>query len=71
MRFSFFLTEAWESLRRNWVMTLASILTVFISMGILGAVLVIDRNLVSCRTWHDYGTGFFKTFIEQLKRQSA
>jgi cell division transport system permease protein len=45
MRFSFFLAEAWESLRRNWVMTLASILTVFISMGILGAVLVIDRNL--------------------------
>lgn len=33
--------------------------------------LVIDRNLVSCRTWHDYGTGFFKAFIEQLKRQQA
>ena len=45
MRFSFFLSEALESLRRNWVMTLASILTVFISMGILGVVLVIDRNL--------------------------
>ena len=45
MRPSFFLAEAFESLRRNWVMTIASVLTVFISMSILGMVLVIDRNL--------------------------
>jgi cell division transport system permease protein len=42
---SFFLKETFDSLRRNWVMTIASVLTVFISMFILGAVLVIDDNL--------------------------
>jgi cell division transport system permease protein len=45
MRTSFFLSEALGSLRRNWVMTIAAVLTVFISMAILGFVLVIDRNL--------------------------
>jgi protease I len=30
--------------------------------------LVIDGNLVSCRTWHDYGTPFMKTFIAQLDK---
>jgi len=45
VRFSFFLKEAGESLRRNWVMTIASVMTVFISMAILGMVMVTDRNL--------------------------
>jgi cell division transport system permease protein len=45
MRTSFFFAEALGSLRRNWVMTIAAVLTVFISMAILGFVLVIDRNL--------------------------
>jgi cell division transport system permease protein len=45
MRTSFFLSEALGSLRRNWVMTIAAVMTVFISMAILGFVLVIDRNL--------------------------
>ena len=45
MRFSFFLREALGSLRRNWVMTIASLMTVFITMVILGMVLVTDRNL--------------------------
>ncbi len=29
--------------------------------------LVVDRNLISCRTWHDYGTEYMKIFIDQLK----
>lgn len=29
--------------------------------------LVVDGNLISCGTWHDYGTPFMKTFIRQLK----
>jgi len=41
----FFFSEAIASLRRNWVMTFASVLTVLIAMGILGLVLVADRNL--------------------------
>jgi cell division transport system permease protein len=45
MGFRFFLGETLDSLRRNWVMTIASVLTVFISMAILGAVLVINENL--------------------------
>ncbi len=45
MRTSFFFSEAVGSLRRNWVMTMAAILTVFISMSILGVALVTDRNL--------------------------
>lgn len=31
--------------------------------------LVVDGNLISCRTWHDYGTPFMKTFIEQIYNQ--
>ena len=45
MRFSFFLREALGSIKRNWVMTMAAVMTVFISTAILGAVLVTDRNL--------------------------
>ena len=45
MRLSFFLGEAFDSLRRNWVMTVASILTVLVTMAILGVVLVTDKNL--------------------------
>jgi cell division transport system permease protein len=45
VRTSFFFSEALGSLRRNWVMTMAAILTVFISMCILGVALVTDRNL--------------------------
>jgi cell division transport system permease protein len=44
-RSGFFISEALGSLRRNWVITLAAVLTVFISMVILGLVLVINRNL--------------------------
>jgi len=32
---------------------------------------VLDRNLVSCRTWHDYGTPFFKEFIKMVKEVFA
>lgn len=28
--------------------------------------LVVDGNLVSCRTWHDYGTTYMKKFIDLL-----
>jgi len=45
MRLSFFLGEALGSLKRNWVMTMAAVLTVFTSMAILGSVLVTDKNL--------------------------
>jgi protease I len=31
--------------------------------------LVVDGNLISCRTWHDYNTPFMKIFIEQLRGQ--
>jgi cell division transport system permease protein len=50
MRTGFFFSEAVGSLRRNWVITLAAILTVFISMAILGLVLVIQQNLNSGAT---------------------
>jgi cell division transport system permease protein len=43
--FEFILGETFGSLRRNWVMTMAAIMTVFISMSILGVALVTDRNL--------------------------
>lgn len=33
--------------------------------------LVIDGNLISCRTWHDYGTPFMKTFIAQLNARKG
>ena len=45
MRFGFFLGEAFGSMRRNWVMAMAAVITVFISMAILGAVLVTSDNL--------------------------
>jgi cell division transport system permease protein len=45
MRLGFFLAEALGSLRRNWVMTMAAVITVFISTAILGIVLVTDSNL--------------------------
>ena len=28
--------------------------------------MVVDGNMISCRTWHDYGTPFMKIFIKQL-----
>ncbi len=31
--------------------------------------LVVDGNLISCRTWHDYGTPYMKIFIGQLESQ--
>jgi protease I len=37
----------------------------------LNQPLVIDGNLISCRTWHDYGTPFMKTFIKQLNASFA
>ena len=45
MRLGFFLSEAFGSMRRNWVMAMAAVITVFISTGILGAVLVTRDNL--------------------------
>lgn len=45
MRSGFFFREALGSLRRNWIMSLAAVLTVFISMAILGLVLVMQDNL--------------------------
>jgi cell division transport system permease protein len=45
VRFGFFLSEAFGSMRRNWVMAMAAVITVFISTGILGAVLATDYNL--------------------------
>lgn len=29
---------------------------------------VVDGNMVSCGTWHDYNTEFFKVFIAQMKK---
>jgi len=31
---------------------------------------VLDGNIVSCRTWHDYGTPFFKEFIRMLRERT-
>jgi len=45
MRLGFFLSEAFGSMRRNWVMAMAAVITVFISTAILGAVLVTRDNL--------------------------
>lgn len=45
MRSSFFLGEALASMRRNWVMAIAAVITVFISTAILGGVLVARDNL--------------------------
>jgi len=30
--------------------------------------LVVDGNLISCRTWHDYNTQYMKIFIAQLRK---
>jgi protease I len=32
---------------------------------------LVDGNLVSCRTWHDYGSSFMKDFIRMLKDRAA
>ena len=32
---------------------------------------VVDGNLISCRTWHDYHTPFMKVFLKQLARVTA
>jgi protease I len=32
--------------------------------------LVVDGNLISCRTWHDYDTQFMKEFIRQLRKRA-
>jgi len=45
VRLGFFLSEALGSMRRNWVMAMAAVITVFISTAILGAVLVTRDNL--------------------------
>jgi cell division transport system permease protein len=45
MRLGFFFGEAFGSMRRNWVMAMAAVITVFISTAILGAVLVTRDNL--------------------------
>jgi len=45
VRLGFFLGEAFGSMRRNWVMAMAAVITVFISTAILGAVLVTRDNL--------------------------
>jgi cell division transport system permease protein len=50
MRAGFFVSEAFESLRRNWVMTIASIVTVIVTMAIFGLALVTDRNLTQGAT---------------------
>ncbi len=31
---------------------------------------VVDGNLVSASTWHDYGTPFFKIFIEMMRKST-
>jgi Tol biopolymer transport system component len=45
VRLGFFLGEAFGSMRRNWVMAMAAVITVFISTFFLGAVLVTRDNL--------------------------
>ncbi|HMK93291.1 MAG TPA: permease-like cell division protein FtsX [Thermoleophilia bacterium] len=45
MRLGFFLGEAFGSMRRNWVMAMAAVITVLISTTILGVVLVARDNL--------------------------
>ncbi len=41
----FFLTEALGSLRRNYFMTIAAVVTVFLSMSVLGVVMVFAYNI--------------------------
>ena len=45
MRLGFFFGEALGSMRRNWVMAMAAVITVLISTAILGAVMVTRDNL--------------------------
>jgi len=45
VRLGFFIKEALGSMRRNWVMAMAAVITVLISTAILGAVLVTRDNL--------------------------
>jgi cell division transport system permease protein len=44
-RISFFLREAFGSLRRNYFMTIAALVTVFLSMSVLGVVMVFAYNI--------------------------
>ena len=37
----------------------------------LNQPLVTDGNLISCRTWHDYGTPYMKTFIALLNTKQG
>lgn len=37
----------------------------------LNQPLVVDGNLVSCRTWHDYGTPYMKTFLALLNAKQG
>jgi protease I len=32
---------------------------------------VVDGNLVSAATWHDYGTPFFKIFVQKMQKSSS
>jgi hypothetical protein len=32
---------------------------------------VVDGNLISAATWHNYDTPFFKTFLAQLGESAA
>ncbi len=45
MKVKFFLAEALRSLRRNYFMTIAALVTVFLSMAVLGAVMVFVYNI--------------------------
>jgi cell division transport system permease protein len=44
-KISFFLSEALRSLRRNYFMTIAAVVTVFLSMAVLGVVMVFAYNI--------------------------
>src|SRR5665648_908474 len=45
VKLKFFLGEALRSLRRNYFMTIAALVTVFLSMAVLGAVMVFVYNI--------------------------
>jgi len=45
VKVKFFLAEALRSLRRNYFMTIAALVTVFLSMAVLGAVMVFVYNI--------------------------
>ena len=45
MRFRFFFSEALDSLVRNWVMSVAAVVTVLVSMFVLGVGLILFFNL--------------------------